>query len=118
MRFDDRREAGVLLGQAVADRSPIDPLVSALPRGGVPIGFEVSRALDCELDVLVVRKVGVPFQTELAMGAVGENGVVVRNQEVMRAARITESVFEAVVAAEIVELEARVEQLPRGGRSR
>lgn len=98
----------MLLGRAVAERNPVDPLVAALPRGGVPIGFEVSRVLGCELDVLVVRKVGVPFQTELAMGAVGEKGVVVRNREVMRAARITEAVFETVVAAETMELETRV----------
>lgn len=98
----------MLLGQAVAKRSPLDPLVAALPRGGVPVGFEVAEALGCDLDVLVVRKVGVPFQPELAMGAVGEHGVVIRNQEVMRAARITEQTFEAVVAAETAELEARV----------
>jgi putative phosphoribosyl transferase len=108
MRFADRREAGVLLGQAVAERRPVGPLVAALPRGGVPIGFEVSRVLGCDLDVLVVRKVGVPFQPELAMGAVGEQGVVVRNREVMRAAHISEAVFETVVSAEIAELEARV----------
>lgn len=108
MRFADRREAGELLGRAVADRHPVDPLVAALPRGGVPIGFEVARVLGCDLDVLVVRKVGVPFQPELAMGALGERGVVVRNREVMTAARITDSVFEAVVAAETTELEARV----------
>src|SRR3970282_735861 len=108
MIFADRQEAGVLLGQAVAKRSPLDPLVAALPRGGGPVGFEVAEALGCDLDVLVVRKVGVPFQPELAMGAVGEHGVVIRNQEVMRAARITEQTFEAVVAAETAELEARV----------
>jgi putative phosphoribosyl transferase len=108
MRFDDRREAGVLLGQAVAALDPVAPVVAALPRGGVPVGFEVSMALRCDLDVLVVRKVGVPYQTELAMGAVGETGVVVRNREVLLAAGITEGVFEAVAAAETGELEARV----------
>jgi putative phosphoribosyl transferase len=108
VRFADRQEAGILLGQAVAERGPLDPLVAALPRGGVPVAFEVSRVLGCELDVLVVRKVGVPFQTELAMGAVGERGVVIRNRDVMRAAHISESVFETVVAAETAELEARV----------
>jgi len=108
VRFADRQEAGELLGRAVADRSPIDPLVAALPRGGVPIGFEVAKALDCDLDVLVVRKVGVPYQVELAMGAVGERGVVVRNREVMRAAGIAEPTFDAVAAAEMTELEARV----------
>jgi predicted phosphoribosyltransferase len=108
VRFADRREAGELLGRAVAERDPIDPLVAALPRGGVPVGFEVAMALDCDLDVLVVRKVGVPYQVELAMGALGERGVVVRNREVMRAAGITEAAFQAVVAAETAELETRV----------
>jgi predicted phosphoribosyltransferase len=108
MRFDDRREAGVLLGQAVAALDPVAPVVAALPRGGVPVGFEVSRALSCDLDVLVVRKVGVPYQTELAMGAVGESGVVVRNREVLLAAGITEGVFAAAAAVETAELEARV----------
>ncbi len=108
VRFADRREAGELLGRAVAELDPVDSLVAALPRGGVPVGFEVARALGCDLDVLVVRKVGVPFQAELAMGAIGERGVVVRNREVMRAAGISEPVFEAVVAAEEAELEARV----------
>ncbi|HLE95465.1 MAG TPA: phosphoribosyltransferase family protein [Acidimicrobiia bacterium] len=108
MRFADRREAGALLGQAVVEGNPLAPLVAALPRGGVPVGFEVSRVLGCDLDVLVVRKVGVPFQPELAMGAVGERGVVIENREVMRAAHISERVFEAVVAAETAELEARV----------
>lgn len=108
MRFADRREAGELLGRAVAERNPIDPLVAALPRGGVPVGYEVSRVLECDLDVLVVRKVGVPSQPELAMGAIGERGVVVRNREVINAARISEPVFQAVVAAETAELEARV----------
>ena len=108
MRFADRREAGALLGQAVVEGNPLAPLVAALPRGGVPVGFEVSRALGCDLDVLIVRKVGVPFQPELAMGAVGERGVVIENREVMRAAHISERVFEAVVAAETAELEASV----------
>lgn len=98
----------MLLGQAVVEGNPLAPLVAALPRGGVPVGFEVSRVLGCDLDVLVVRKVGVPFQPELAMGAVGERGVVIENREVMRAAHISERVFEAVVAAETAELEARV----------
>jgi len=108
VRFADRREAGELLGRAVAELDPVDPLVAALPRGGVPVGFEVARVLGCDLDVLVVRKVGVPSQPELAMGALGERGVVIRNREVMAAAHITEETFEAVVAVETSELEARV----------
>ena len=71
MRYRDRRSAGVTLGAAVAGENPRRPVVYALPRGGVPVGFEVSRALGCPFDVLVVRKIGVPQQPELAMGAIG-----------------------------------------------
>ena len=108
MRFIDRREAGARLGEAVAERHPERPLVAALPRGGVPVGYEVALALGCELDVLVVRKVGVPYQPELAMGAVGEQGVVVRNHDVLLAARVGEAAFEAAALAAIDEVETRV----------
>jgi putative phosphoribosyl transferase len=73
---------------------PADPLVAALPRGGVPVGFEVADALGCELDVLVVRKVGVPHQPELAMGAVAEGGVTIQNQEILRMARVSPREFD------------------------
>jgi putative phosphoribosyl transferase len=79
MRFHDRRHAGALLGAKVAALVPDDPVVFGLPRGGVPVAYEVARALECPLDVLVVRKVGVPYQRELAMGAIAEGGVVIRN---------------------------------------
>ncbi|HEX6300955.1 MAG TPA: phosphoribosyltransferase family protein [Acidimicrobiia bacterium] len=108
MRFRDRHHAGVLLGAEVADFHPSDPFVYALPRGGVPVAYEVARALDCPLDVLVVRKVGVPFQPELAMGAIAEGGVVVRNEDVLRLARIDEETFASVVSRERRELESRV----------
>ena len=83
MRFPDRRAAGELLGVLVKEADPIDPVVFSLPRGGVPVGFEVARVLDCELDVLVVRKLGVPNQPELAMGAIGEDGVIIGNARVI-----------------------------------
>jgi putative phosphoribosyl transferase len=108
MRYDDRRHAGVLLGAEVADAEPREPVVYGLPRGGVPVAYEVARSLDCPLDVLVVRKVGVPFQPELAMGAIAEGGVVVRNDEVIDMARISDSDFASVAAAERRELEERV----------
>lgn len=93
MKFADRHEAGARLGRAVAADEPDAPLVTALPRGGVPVGFEVAAALGCELDVLVVRKVGVPFHPELAMGAVAEGDVVIRNQEIIEAVGIDEETF-------------------------
>lgn len=108
MRFADRQHAGARLGAEVASLQPTDPVVYGLPRGGMPVAFEVARALDCPLDVLVVRKVGVPSQPELAMGAVAEGGVVVRNDEVIDIARISDEDFEAVAAQEQRELEQRV----------
>ncbi len=108
MIFSDRHQAGALLGEELIRRRPVDPLVLALPRGGVPVGYEVARALRCELDVLVIRKVGVPEQPELAMGAVGEGGVVVRNEEVIRLAGVDEDVFNRVVDRERAELERRL----------
>lgn len=87
--------------------APDRPLVAALPRGGVPVGYEVAAALGCPLDVLVVRKVGVPDQPELAMGALGEDGVVIRNAEILAAARVPEAVFERVAIEERRRLEAR-----------
>ena len=107
MRFRDRRRAGSALGELVAGGEPASPVVYALPRGGVPVGFEVAAALGCPLDVLIVRKVGVPWQPELAMGAISEGGVVVRNESVIAAAGIAEEDFDDVVRAEVVELEAR-----------
>lgn len=108
MRYDDRRHAGELLGAEVAGLQPSDPVVYALPRGGMPVAFEVARALGCPLDVLVVRKVGVPFQPELAMGAIAEGDVVVRNDEVIDLARISDEDFDSVADSERKELEERV----------
>lgn len=97
------------MGRAVADEEPDNPMVAALPRGGVPIGYEVARALGCDLDVLVVRKVGVPFHLELAMGAVAEGGVVTRNQSVIEAVGgIDERSFLSSADSERAELDRRL----------
>ncbi len=108
MIFDDRYQAGALLGAELANLRPVNPLVLALPRGGVPVGYEVAKALDCDLDVLVIRKVGVPGQPELAMGAVGEGGVVIRNEDVIRLAGVSEEAFARVAEEERLELERRL----------
>lgn len=108
MRFHDRRHAGALLGAKVAALHPEDPMVFALPRGGVPVAYEVARALDSPLDVLVVRKLGVPYQRELAMGAIAEGGVVIRNEDVIDLAGVSDEAFERVVEAETHELEKRL----------
>lgn len=108
MRFSDRRHAGEILGAEVARLDPPDPVVYALPRGGMPVAFEVARALSCPLDVLVVRKIGVPFQPELAMGAIAEGDVVIRNDEVIDIAQISEDRFHMAAEVEREELETRV----------
>ena len=108
MRFPDRRVAGELLATLVDDAIPTDPVVLALPRGGVPVGYEVANVLQCQMDVLVVRKLGVPTQPELAMGAIGEAGVVVRNEQVVDVAGVNGDEFERVLLTEQDELERRV----------
>src|ERR1700710_330232 len=114
--FRDRRDAGRLLAEklaAFANRP--DVIVLALPRGGVPVGYEVARALGAPLDVFVVRKLGVPGYEELAMGAVASGGVPVLNDNIVNTLRIPEHVIETVVVKEEKEL-ARRERLYRGGR--
>jgi predicted phosphoribosyltransferase len=115
-RFRDRNEAGRRLAEklaAYANRT--DVLVLALPRGGVPVAYEVARALGAPLDVFVVRKLGVPGYEELAMGAVASGGVRVLNDQLVQRLGIPKYVIDAVAAREEQEL-ARRERLYRGGR--
>lgn len=117
-RFRNREEAGELLGAEVKRRlgdAAGDARVLALPRGGVPIGAAVARALGAPLDVFVVRKLGVPWQEELAMGAIASGGVRVMNDEVLRLAAISAAAIEEVAAREGRELERR-ERAYRGER--
>ena len=118
--FRDRIEAGRLLGAELAARKlPKDSIVLALPRGGVPVGFEVARALAAPLDVVVVRKLGVPWQPELAMGAIASGGVrgIVRilDEKLIRQEGISQEDVEKIAAREALEAERR-EQLYRAGR--
>lgn len=115
----DRADAGRRLAQALAAR-PSDqvgtaPLVLGLPRGGVPVAYEVARALEAPLDVLVVRKLGMPGREELALGAVASGGVEVLNEELVRSLRVQPAALEAVRARELAEL-ARREREYRGLR--
>jgi erythromycin esterase-like protein/predicted phosphoribosyltransferase len=115
-RFRNRNEAGRLLAEkltAYANRS--DVLVLALPRGGVPVGYEVARRLGAPLDVFLVRKLGVPGYEELAMGAVATSEVLVLNDQIVNGLGIPSYVIDAVAAQEQQELERR-ERLYRGGR--
>ena len=111
--FRDRHEAGRLLGERLAELRSERPVVLALPRGGVPVAAEVARALDAPLDVIVVRKLGVPFQPEVGFGAIGEGGVRLFDADLIRRARITEREVAEVEARERAELERRV-RLYRG----
>jgi putative phosphoribosyl transferase len=115
-RFPDRRSAGRSLATrlgAYAGRSEV--VVLGLPRGGVPVAFEVASALDAPLDVFVVRKLGVPFQSELAMGAIASGGVRVLNNDVVAMAGITPEMVARAVSTQEHEL-ARRERLYRNGR--
>ena len=114
--FEDRVEAGRALAQSLfAYRGATNAIVLALPRGGVPVGFEVARALGLPLDVLVVRKLGLPRQPELAMGAIATGGALVVNEDVLRFADGREAALEQVRRLEQVELERRERQY-RGAR--
>ena len=115
-RFGNRREAGQLLARQLNrynDRA--DVIVLALPRGGVPVGYEVAQALNAPLDVFVVRKLGVPWQPELAMGAIAAKGVEVLHGDVVTAYNIPPHVIHAVAAREAQELDRRLRQY-RGDR--
>jgi predicted phosphoribosyltransferase len=116
--FRDRTDAGEQLAdrlQQYAGRD--DVVVLALPRGGVPVGYEVATALGAPLDVFVVRKLGVPWQPELAMGAIASGGVRVLNDEVITTLRLTDDMIEKVTESEQRELERR-EEAYRDGRPR
>ena len=116
-RFPNRREAGAeLASKLVHYAGRRDTVVLALPRGGVPVAFEVARALDAPLDVFLVRKLGVPGHTELAMGAIASGGVRVLNDEVIRWYAIPDAVINEVARQEHAELERR-EREYRDGRA-
>lgn len=112
--FKDRTDAGRKLASRLADYGA-DALILALPRGGVPVAFEVARVLGASLDVFLVRKLGVPGREELAMGAVASGGGRVMNDEVTQALHIPEQDIAATVERETRELERR-ERLYRGDK--
>jgi putative phosphoribosyl transferase len=112
----DRSDAGRRLAAALKKyQGAAGTIVLALPRGGVPVGYEVATALDLPLDVLIVRKLGLPSQPELAMGAVASGGATVLNEDVLRYLPEGDDAVERVKARELVELSRR-EQLYRGRR--
>ncbi|CAN7405354.1 phosphoribosyltransferase family protein [Phyllobacterium sp. LjRoot231] len=112
MMFEDRVDAGKQLAKALKGYRSPDVIVLALPRGGVPVAVEIARELGAPLDVLIVRKVGVPYQPELAMGAVmdGSHAVTVRNDDVIRSYGISEEEFQNECAKEMEEIDRRRRQ--------
>jgi putative phosphoribosyl transferase len=109
MPFKNRVDAGRKLAKALSDYKRQQPVILALPRGGVLVAAEIAAAFNAPLDLVLVRKIGVPFQPELAMGAVVDGGtpIIVRNDDVIEAAQIDEATFEAVCEKELAEIERR-----------
>lgn len=115
MPFHDRDDAGRRLAAALAGLRGQDVVVLGLPRGGVPVAAAVARALQAPLDVVVVRKLGVPFAPEVAMGAVGEGGVLVLNDSVLRDSGVSAGDLDRAVLREREEVALRVARF-RAGR--
>lgn len=113
--YADRADAGRQLAERLMTYRGQDVLVLGLPRGGVPVAYEVADALDAPLDVLVVRKLGVPSQPELAFGAIGEDGARVLNERVLQHVLVSGAEIAQVESAQRAELQRRVERY-RGGR--
>ena len=119
MPFADRMDAGQKLAQALAAYKDQHAVVLALPRGGVPVAAQVAAALKAPMDLILVRKIGVPMQPELAMGAVvdGASPLIVRNEDVIALAGVEEAEFKSVCDSELAEIERR-RKLYLGGRER
>ena len=116
MRFEDRSDAGKRLATHLQQLDLVDPVVLALPRGGVPVGVEVAAALHAPVDVFVARKVGAPGQSEYGIGAIAEGGVVVAHDRALRALRLSPEQFERLAGLECDELDRRVRDY-RGTRA-
>lgn len=114
-RFFDRADAGRQLAEKLAQLTDLErPVIVGLPRGGVPVAFAVATTLNAPLDVIVVRKIGVPYHPELAMGAIGEGDVVVLDEDVIAMTSITSEEFALVAARERIELQRRVDRFRPG----
>jgi len=112
--FTDRRHAGQELGHALHRYAGTNPIVLALPRGGVPIGREIASALDAELDVLIIRKLGAPNNPEFAIGAVGEGGAVVLDEQTVVSMHMDDATLERIVTEARREIDRRVDAYRRG----
>jgi putative phosphoribosyl transferase len=116
MRFRDRTDAGRVLAARLVHLREAEPVVVGLPRGGVPVAAEVAEALEAQLDVVLVRKIGAPDREELAVGAVGEDGVTVRNDAVLRELGLTWDDLTDQIKREREEIRRRAAMLRPGPR--
>ena len=116
VRFLDRHDAGQRLAAALSALAPEDPVILALPRGGVPVAYEIARTLSAPLDILAVRKLGAPGNPEFGVGAIAEGDVVVVREEVARRVGLVGAALEEALRRERVELDRRVERY-RGERA-
>lgn len=114
MLFNDRQDAGRQLAQRLVAYRDQDPVVVALPRGGVPVAYEVARALGAPLDVIIARKLGAPGQPELGIGAIAQGGSIYLNTELIRRLGVSEDYLRRVAAEESREIERRLETYRRG----
>lgn len=117
-RFADRTEAGKLLAERLAELHLIDPVVYALPRGGVPVAAEIAAVLDAPLDLILVRKIGAPHNPELAVGAIveGDPPDVVINEDVWRLTRVDDKYFDSEKAVQVEELKHRAKRYLGSGQ--
>lgn len=115
MIFKDRQEAGQLLGKYLHDYANMhNAIILALPRGGLPVAYEIQKALKIPMDILLVRKLGAPNQKELAIGAIASHNVRVLNQDIIRSLNISEAEIEHITAIEQTELSRRNEYYRKG----
>lgn len=112
--YEDRREAGRELAAPLAESCPPHPVVLGLPRGGVPVGYEIARRLNAPLDVFMVRKVRAPYQPELAIAAVASGGIVARNDDALSYLDIDEQTLEEAISKEKQKLDAQERELREG----
>lgn len=116
MKFHDRKEAGLILAEQLKEYShQSNVIVLALPRGGVPVAYEIAKALAVPLDVFIVRKLGVPGHEELAMGAIASGGTPIFNEDIVQSLRLKQSAIDSVLQSEQKELQRR-EKLYRGNK--
>lgn len=108
MIYNDRYDAGQKLAEKLTKYTNDKPIIMALPRGGVVVGYEVAKMLKAPLDVIVARKIGAPFQPELGVGAIAPNGIRILNNELIRLLNIPESAVEEVIQKETIEMNRRI----------